>query len=1700
MTNRFAQFEGGEFDSTSITYSFDIGSGQSLWDGTLANTPPTPVFLTSSKAALSTAEQTRFSEAIALWDAYSAFSISITTGKGDINAYHADLTGHGGTTGTFGTETQTSANNSGTVPHARAETVINSSLSVTSQFGFYMALHEIGHALGLTHPSTGEFDSNYDTYQTVMSYNAPTVVGATVAVDHYAVTPMAYDIAALQELYGSFTRNTGNTTYDATALGVTGSGMTAQTIVDTGGTDTIDLSGVSGNHVIDLRQALDANDQWTNARTVVAATFAGASTGHEYIYIAQGTDIEIAIGGAGDDKFIGVEGVGNEFYGNGGNNTVDYSHASNAVTGNLDAVTVSNDGGGGVDYLINIQNVIGSAYDDDLYGTIYANRFYGGDGIDTLAGNDGNDWLAGGNGNDILDGGYDEDVADYDGAASAVTVNLATGTASDGAGGTDTLIDIEAARGSSYNDTFYGSYNPDRFYGSAGNDVVSDPGGTNWADYSLLAAGITVTSTGSQTFTVVKGASGVIGTDSLAGIDSIDGTKSNDTFSGSYGPVWASPKYDGGDGSDLYQFNITANAGAGSVIDTGLLGIDKLIISSFNSPEIHSYQISRSGSTLGFNFTVFNDASHTTTHTYGVSTWNDGAAGVELIEVGGILYSAADFISYFQDTGTTNTNNIANIVSYKYVDAAYGGGGGMLPTLSGGAVTEMEYSASYGGIWVPHAYATEIFHAPVLDSVSITGTNLSIATESYAKEIAFSSGISLADLRFTLAGTIGDTDLVIHIDSLGESFTIPDFEVGKTISGVGFYDAAMHTWIQSATGMLTDTGDGTFSGAFSGSTTPSFSSSSVNATYLLEAVSAVDGSINMQGALTFKGTSAGETLLGLDVRGDTIMGLGGNDTLYGYGGGDVLLGGDGSDSLFGGNGNDALDGGSGDDAIAGDGGTDTATYVNASSAITINLATTTAQNTVGAGLDTITGIENLIGSVFGDTLTGDGASNSIEGGTGNDTLDGAGGSDTVIYSSASVGVSVNLSVSAAQDTLGAGTDTLSNFENLLGSAFDDTLTGDNTANVIDGSDGNDLIEGAGGNDTLSGGGGIDTLSYKNAGSAVTVNLATTTGQNTVGAGTDTLSGFENLVGSTFNDTLTGDGNDNLIEGGAGNDSIDGAGGTDTLTYTSASAGVTVNLATAAAQNTVGAGTDTLSDFENLTGSAFGDTLTGNASDNIIDGGYGDDVIEGAAGNDTLTGGAGTDTLSYKNAGSAVTANLATATAQNTVGAGTDTISGFENLLGSAFNDTLTGDGSTNFIEGGLGNDTMNGAGGNDTLSYASATAGITMNIATATAQATGGAGSDTVSNFENILGSAFNDTLTGNTAVNIIDGGAGNDTIQGGTGNDTLIGGLGTDKLTYAAAASAITVSLALGSAQSTGGAGTDTISGFEDLTGSASADTLSGDANANVIDGGAGNDTIDGGAGNDTLTGGSNTDTVTFASATSGVTVNLATTTAQNTVGAGTDTISGFEKLTGSAYADVLTGDSGANTITGGDGDDTIQGGAGNDTLTGGNGTDTLSYAAAASAVTANLATATAQNTVGAGSDTISGFENLTGSAFNDTLTGNSSANTIHGGTGTNSLTGGGGADIFAFDPAVTMNNIQDFSTAQSDKLDISSLIEAYDPLTHALTDFVQITTSGANSSLFVDQDGLGATYGLVQVGSILGVTGLTDEAALVAAGTLIV
>ena len=180
----------------------------------------------------------------------------------------------------------------------------------------------------------------------------------------------------------------------------------------------------------------------------------------------------------------------------------------------------------------------------------------------------------------------------------------------------------------------------------------------------------------------------------------------------------------------------------------------------------------------------------------------------------------------------------------------------------------------------------------------------------------------------------------------------------------------------------------------------------------------------------------------------------------------------------------------------------------------------------------------------------------------------------------------------------------------------DTIMGAGGNDSLNGLGGDDLLYGGPGADALNGGAGNDTASYSTAHAGIKVSLATGTGTAGDAAG-DILWNIENLVGSGYADTLEGDGGANTIAGGDG---------VDTISYEHAAAGVTVSLTVSGPQDTGGAGVDTLSGFEYLTGSAFGDSLTGQKGSNILNGLGGDDWLNGGAGNDLLIGGDGNDTL------------------------------------------------------------------------------------------------------------------------------------------------------------------------------------------------------------------------------------------------------------------------------------------------------------------------------------------------------------------------------------------------------------------------------------------------------------------------------------------
>ncbi len=356
---------------------------------------------------------------------------------------------------------------------------------------------------------------------------------------------------------------------------------------------------------------------------------------------------------------------------------------------------------------------------------------------------------------------------------------------------------------------------------------------------------------------------------------------------------------------------------------------------------------------------------------------------------------------------------------------------------------------------------------------------------------------------------------------------------------------------------------------------------------------------------------------------DRLTGGGGNDAISGGIGRDVLIGGLGDDSLLGEDGDDLLEGGPGADVLDGGPGYDAVTYAGSQSSVLIDLSIGLTTN--DAFGDVFISIEQYESTGFDDTLIGtagpdvfyaiagddvlDGRDGDdlLEGGPGADQLIGGNGFDYASYWRSPVGVQVNLATSSATGGDAAG-DTFDGIEGLEGSSFSDTLTGDANPNRIFGGLGRDFIDAGEGDDFVSGGGDNP--------------LPGPFGPNEV-----PYPRFELIGGET---RLVGVGGDDL-EGGPGIDTVSFE-GLEVAAHTLPAGqngdrivGAIVNLATGVNNNA--AATTTLSGFENMIGTDYGDDLTGDDGPNLFDplhgGGYfiastsGPDRVDGRGGEDTL---------------------------------------------------------------------------------------------------------------------------------------------------------------------------------------------------------------------------------------------------------------------------------------------------------------------------------------------------------------------------------------------------------------------------------------------------------------------------------------------------
>jgi Ca2+-binding RTX toxin-like protein len=578
---------------------------------------------------------------------------------------------------------------------------------------------------------------------------------------------------------------------------------------------------------------------------------------------------------------------------------------------------------------------------------------------------------------------------------------------------------------------------------------------------------------------------------------------------------------------------------------------------------------------------------------------------------------------------------------------------------------------------------------------------------------------------------------------------------------------------------------------------------------------------------------------------------------FGHKGNDTFHIGDNGSYIVGGSGDDTIIGGAGDDMVSYfDDGFDGAGSIIHGAIVDLSLGTATD----GWGdHDTLSGIENVEGSYFADTITGTTGSNYLSGKDGDDIID------------------------------GGGTATLDDYDFLDGGDGNDTLTVTGGGDV-DGGKGNDRIVGL-----TSGNPDIDYvgLRYDNAAAAIIANLTGSAraglaaGSDAAGfaisdgqGGTDLVSGIHAIHDTIHGDTFIVDATyANSANGdmdfylSAGNDFVRVLGGTYVrVNYNQAEGAVMVDLQAGYAQDLdeshLDIGFDMLIGVNNARGTAFDDELYGNAAGNQLRGRGGDDLLQGHDGNDNLFG-------DERDPNSAQFGN--------------------DHIYGDAGNDTLYGGRGNDLLDGGVGADTMNGGGENDTYvrdhagdivdesvagsgGFDTVQSALTINLSDAVhfkgavegAMLTGSAN-------VNAYGNTLNNALTGNAGVNMLNGMAGADAMRGMGGNDTYVRDHVNDVVDESLAGSsgfdtvqsALTINLsdavrfkgAVEGAMLTGAANVNAFGNAlaNVLTGNAGVNTLNGMAGNDSLRGMGGNDRLYGNVGNDTLAGGTGNDVFVF-------------------------------------------------------------------------------------------------------------------------------------------------------------------------------------------------------------------------------------------------
>ncbi|QJB56188.1 FecR domain-containing protein [Pseudodesulfovibrio sp. zrk46] len=963
--------------------------------------------------------------------------------------------------------------------------------------------------------------------------------------------------------------------------------------------------------------------------------------------------------------------------------------------------------------------ITGSDYLDSLTGGALADSLSGGQGEDTLIGNGGNDTLAGDTGDDSMVGGLGDDL-------------------------------------------FIGHLGADTMVGGDGSDTV---------DYSGSTEGVRINLATNDTI------GGYAALDVLSGIEGVIGSDYSDTLTtGADGNYYL----DGGDGDDTLNLN---NGGTDTLI--GGAGDDSFIVTTAGSGELDG------GDDID-------------TVTFGVNSTIDMTGYTSITGIENIVFGATDTV-IVSDTVATGANWVlsSNISSQKVFQVSMSG-----TTLDLSNLTDSGLDTN----WTMYDSYIKAVGTSGDDTIVGSDGKDSIETSTGADSVEGGAG----DDTITGVGANGSDGNDIFDGGAGNDSLIGKAGNDTLLGGDGddYIAGEGGTGIDGDDSIDGGAGNDTIWGEGAGLSTTGndiiFGGIGDDLIYGQALNDTIDGGL---GADTINGGTGNDSLTGGDgadqfqyadknaVYGgaiDTITDfVSGTDSLYFYSGFGSLSylwfeisgGAEYSGTVTGGV-NDAVsliwdstnqklwvdsDSATADGASEG-----VIAYFSGGPIAMTDIVVDGGSVTLGTG-------ESWTGTTGNDTYVGTSAGDTVFGLAGNDTLNGADGNDSID--------------GGDDDDLllgGVGNDTL------LGGTGDDSLSGGDGDDTLYGQVGADSIEGGLGNDSINGGDNdeaereFDIADYMNSSQGIYADLTSNSvngwdGSTTVsgGDGSDVLNNIEGVRGTAYADKFVGDNTwANVFVDAGGSDIIDGNSvydyttdlGFDIVSYEFAGQGIITSMNGQAGTVTLGGDVDTLTDIDLIIGTDYADTLNGGAGEQEFMPGLGNDTVDGLE--TTLAGANGEDwdNVTYWDLEDAMsfTFDGTKWVAANTGAGFTDHLYNIESIEGTEGDDTFIGGSDDDEFAGWKGADSFVGGGGFNTVSYSSTALGVGVAVDQEAGTATDGWGNtDTLSGIQGVEGSDFEDTLMGDSGMNLIDGNEGNDLINGLGGADSLFGDDGDDTFVF---------------------------------------------------------------------------------------------------------------------------------------------------------------------------------------------------------------------------------------------------------------------------------------------------------------------------------